>query len=164
MKLTRFFSMRLLATAALLSAAATSFAQTNYPTKTVNVVTAFPVGSGPDTVLRLVADKLSKMWNQPVTVANKPGGGGFVAIDGTKTASADGYTLLQLDSEHLGALPHLYKSKNFITLNTFDPVATLFRTPFFVAVPTDSKWQNMRDLVMAAKAAPGKINLLPAST
>ena len=86
-------------------------------------------------MLRLVAEKLGKTWNQRVLVENRPGGGGFIAIDAAKRAAPDGYTLLQLDSEHLAALPHLYKSRNFETLKTFEPVAALFRTPFLVAVP-----------------------------
>lgn len=93
-----------------------------------------------------------------MTITNKPGGGGFIAIDATQRMSADGYTLLQLDSEHLAALPLLYKSKNFVTLNVFDPVAPLFRTPFLVSVATDSKWQNMKDLIAAAKAEPNKVS------
>ncbi|CAN1544521.1 tripartite tricarboxylate transporter substrate binding protein [Limnohabitans sp. B9-3] len=129
-----------------------------FPTKPVNIVTAFAAGSGPDAVLRQVSDKLSKLWNQPVTITNKPGGGGFIAIDATQRMPADGYTLLQLDSEHLSALPLLYKSKNFVTLNTFDPVAPLFRTPFLVAVATDSKWQNMKDLIASAKSEPNKVS------
>ena len=129
-----------------------------FPTKPVNIVTAFAAGSGPDAVLRQVSEKLSKLWNQPVTITNKPGGGGFIAIDATQRMPADGYTLLQLDSEHLSALPLLYKSKNFVTLNTFDPVAPLFRTPFLVAVATDSKWQNMKDLIAAAKSEPNKVS------
>jgi tripartite-type tricarboxylate transporter receptor subunit TctC len=150
--------IRVTAAAALLTLAASAFAQSTYPNKPVNIVTAFAAGSGPDAVLRQVSEKLSKLWNQPVLISNKPGGGGFIAIEATKNALADGYTLLQLDSEHLGALPHLYKSKNFVTLNTFDPVATLFRTPFLVAVATDSKWQNMKDLIGAAKAAPDRVS------
>ena len=130
----------------------------SFPTKPVTIVTAFAAGSGPDAVLRQVSEKLSKIWNQPVLVSNKPGGGGFIAIEATQRAAADGYTLLQLDSEHLSALPLLYKSKGFVTLNTFDPVAPLFRTPFFVAVPSASKWQNMKDLITAAKAEPNKLS------
>ena len=129
-----------------------------FPNKPVNIVTAFAAGSGPDAVLRQISDKLSKLWNQPVSITNKPGGGGFIAIDATQRMPADGYTLLQLDSEHLAALPHLYKSKNFVTLNNFDPVAPLFRTPFLVAVATDSKWQNIKDLAAAAKVAPNKVS------
>jgi tripartite-type tricarboxylate transporter receptor subunit TctC len=130
----------------------------SFPTKPVTIVSAFPAGSGPDSVVRQVAEKLSKLWGQPVLINNKPGGGGFIAIEASQRAPADGYTLVQFDSEHLSALPHLYKAKGYVTLNNFDPVAPLFRTAFFVAVPTESKWQNMGDLIAAAKAAPGKIN------
>jgi tripartite-type tricarboxylate transporter receptor subunit TctC len=142
----------------LLAATFSSHADVNYPTKSVNLVTAFAAGSGPDAVLRQLADKLSKLWNQPVLITNRPGGGGFIAIEAARRAAPDGYTLLQLDSEHLAALPLLYKSKGFVTLDAFDPVAPLFRTPFLVAVATDSKWKNMKDLVAAAKTAPGKVS------
>lgn len=149
------FSHRLLAAAGLVASFAVQ-AQESFPNKPVTLFTAFAPGSGPDAVLRIVAEKLGKAWNQRVLVENRPGGGGFIAIDAAKRAPADGYTLLQLDSEHLAALPHLYKARGFDTLKTFEPVATLFRTNFFVAVPTDSKWKSMADLVAAAKAAPGK--------
>ena len=129
-----------------------------YPSKPVTLMTAFAAGSGPDAVLRIVADKLGKQWNQRVLVENRPGGGGFIAIDAAKRLPADGYTLLQLDSEHLAALPHLYKQRNFRTLDTFEPVASLFRTPFMVAVAADSKWKSMADLAAAAKADPGKVS------
>ena len=131
---------------------------TDYPTRPVTVITPFPSGSGPDSVLRLVMERVSKQWGQPVLVDNRPGAAGFIAIDIAKRAAPDGYTLLQLDSEHMSALPLLYKSKNFVPFQQFEPVATLFNTPFFVAVPTESKWQNMSDLIRDAKAAPGKIN------
>lgn len=129
-----------------------------YPARPVTIVTAFAPGSGPDAVLRLVADKLGKAWNQRVLIENRPGGGGFIAIDATRRSAPDGYTLLQLDSEHLAALPHLYKARGFDALKTFEPVTTLFRTPFLVAVPSGSKWQSMTDLVGAAKASPGQVS------
>lgn len=130
----------------------------DYPNRAVTIVTPFASGSGPDSVLRLVTDKLTRQWGQPVLVDNHPGAAGFLAIDVAKRAAPDGYTLLQLDSEHLSALPLLYKSKNFAPFRQFDPVATLFNTPFFIAVPTDSAWHSMADLVNAARAQPGKIN------
>ncbi len=129
-----------------------------FPTKPVTITTAFAAGSGPDAVLRQVSDKLSKLWNQPVLVNNKPGGGGFIAMESVQRLPADGYNLLQLDSEHLAAVPHVYKSKQFVTLTTFDPVATLFRTPFFIAVATDAKWNSVKDLLAQAKSQPGKVS------
>jgi tripartite-type tricarboxylate transporter receptor subunit TctC len=151
------FSRALLTGLLGLSAATGALAQVpaqagDYPNKPVTLGHPFAAGSGPDAVLRLVSDKLSRLWNQRVVIDNKPGGGGFIAIDQARRAAPDGYTLLQLDSEHIAALPHLYKSKNFVTLQHFDPVASLFRTPFFVAVATDSKWKTMGDLIAAAKA------------
>lgn len=128
-----------------------------YPNKPVTLVTPFPAGSGPDAVLRIVAEKLGKTWNQRVLVDNRPGGGGFIAIDAAKRANPDGYTLLQLDSEHLAALPQLYKSRNFATLKVFEPVVAMYRTPFLVSVAADSKLKSMSDLIVAAKAAPGKV-------
>ena len=150
---------RLIATALVATALGAS-AQTpaNFPNKPVSITTAFAAGSGPDAVLRQVADKLSKLWGQPVLINNKPGGGGFIAMDAVQKLPADGYHLLQLDSEHLAAVPHLYKSKNFVTLNQFDPVTTLFRTPFFIAVATEAKWQNLKELLSDAKSSDGKIS------
>lgn len=140
------------------SAQAQTAAAADFPSKPVTLVTPFAAGSGPDAVLRLVSDKLSRLWNQRVVIDNKPGGGGFIAIEQARRAAPDGYTLLQLDSEHIAALPHLYKSRNFVTLQHFDPVASLFRTPFFVAVGTDSKYRTMTDLIADAKAHPGQVS------
>ena len=144
---------------ALLGATAVAQQQgtADFPTKPVTLITPFAAGSGPDAVLRLVSDKLGRLWNQRVVVDNKPGGGGFIAIEAARRAAPDGYTLLQLDSEHIAALPHLYKSRNFQTLQHFDPVASLFRTPFFVAVGSDSKWKTLADLIAEAKSKPGQI-------
>lgn len=129
-----------------------------YPARPVTIITPFAAGSGPDGVMRLVAEQLAKRWKQRVVVDNRPGGAGFIAIDAAKRAPQDGYTLLQLDSEHLSALPHLYKSKAFAPFSTFEPVAALLRTPFFIAVPASSPWQNVGDLVAAAKARPSAIS------
>lgn len=130
----------------------------DFPQRIVTVVTPFPAGSGPDAMLRLVTERLSRAWKQRVLVDNRPGAGGFIAIDAVRRMPADGYTLLQLDSEHLAALPHLYKQRNFATLDTFDPVTALYRTPFLLAVSSQSKWNSVADLVAAAKTQPRKLN------
>jgi tripartite-type tricarboxylate transporter receptor subunit TctC len=128
-----------------------------FPSKPVTLFTAFAPGSGPDATLRLVGEKLGKLWNQRIQIENRPGGGGFIAMDAAKRAAPDGYTLLQLDSEHLAAVPHLYKQRGADALKQFEPVAGLFRTTFLVAVAKESKVQTMADLVGVAKAAPGQV-------
>ncbi len=130
----------------------------NFPTKPVRIITPFPVGSGPEGVARLVADKLSKAWGQPVTVENRPGGNGFIAIDAFKRGANDGHDLIQLDSVHLTAYPHLFKKLPYEAKTDFDTLLPLFKTYFFFTTASDSKYKNMADLVLDAKANAGKLN------
>jgi tripartite-type tricarboxylate transporter receptor subunit TctC len=146
-----------LALGALVLCGTTAQAQ-DFPTKPVRILTPFPVGSGPEGVLRLLADKLSRTWGKPVVVENKPGGNGFIAIDTFKRGATDGHDLIQLDSVHLSAYPHLFKKLPYDAKADFEPLAPLFKTYFFVTVPTDSKYKKVSDLIADAKAHPGKLN------
>ena len=130
----------------------------DFPTKPVRILTPFPVGSGPEGVLRLVADKLSRTWGKPVVVENKPGGNGFIAIDTFKRGATDGHDLIQLDSVHLSAYPHLFKKLPYDAKADFEPLAPLFKTYFFVTVATDSKYKKVTDLIADAKTHPGQLN------
>ena len=129
-----------------------------FPTKPVRIITPFPVGSGPEGVARLVADKLSKTWGQPVTVENRPGGNGFIAIDAFKRGATDGHDLIQLDNVHLTAYPHLFKKLPYDSRADFDVLLPLFKTYFFFTAATDSKYKSVADIVADAKANPGKLN------
>ena len=130
----------------------------DFPTKPVRILTPFPVGSGPEGLLRLVADKLSRTWGKPVVVENKPGGNGFIAIDTFKRGAIDGHDLIQLDSVHLSAYPHLFKKLPYDAKADFEPLAPLFKTYFFVTVATDSKYKTVGDLIADAKAHPSQLN------
>ena len=145
------------ATAAALLAA-TGAAAEEFPTKPVRIITPFPAGAGPEAVVRLLAEKLQKAWGKPVIVENRPGGNGFIAIDAWKRASTDGHDLIQLDNVHLSAYPHLFKKLPYDAVKDFDPLLPLFRTYFFVAVPTNTKYKNVGDIVADAKANPGALN------
>lgn len=142
-----------LAVAALVQPAAAQ----QYPAKPVRVITPFPAGSGPDSVVRLVGDKLSKAWGQQLIVENRPGANGLIAIEAAKKAAPDGYTLVQMDDAHMAVQPLLYKQLPYDIAKDFDPVATLFRTYFFVVTPADSSWKSMADLLAAAKAKRGEL-------
>ena len=106
----------------------------------------------------MVADKLSRQWGQPVTVENRPGGNGFIAIDAFKRGAADGHDLIQLDNVHLTAYPHMFKKLPYDIKNDFDPLLPLFKTYFFATTAADSKYKNIADLVGDAKVNPGKLN------
>jgi len=130
----------------------------DFPIKPVRILTPFPVGSGPEGLLRLVADKLSRTWGKPVVVENKPGGNGFIAIDTFKRGVTDGHDLIQLDGVHLSAYPHLFKKLPYDAKADFEPLLPLFKTYFFVTVATDSPYKTVAGLMTDAKANPGKLN------
>ena len=155
----RSLSRAALALGLLCAFAAQSQAQAqDFPTKAVRVFTPFPVGSGPDAWLRVVAEKLQKKWGKPVIVENKPGANGFIAIDAFKRGDTAGYDLIQLDNVHLAAYPHLFKKLPYDPVKDFDVMQPLFRGYFFFAVPTDSKYKTVADIVADAKARPGALN------
>jgi len=129
-----------------------------FPSKPVRIITPFPVGGGPDGVARLVADKLSHEWGQPVVVENRPGGNGFIAIDAFKRGAKDGHDLIVLDNVHLAAYPHLFKKLPYDTEKDFEALLPLFKTYFLVNVATNSPYKTMGGLLADAKANPGKLN------
>jgi len=128
-----------------------------FPVRPVKVLTPFPAGSGPDTALRIIGDRLSRTWTQQVVIENRPGGNGIIALEAAKRAVADGYTLAQMDSAMLTAHPHLYKKLPYDPVRDFDPITPLFRNYFFVVVPADSKWKSMSDLIGTARTASGSL-------
>jgi len=130
----------------------------DWPTKPVRIITPFPAGAGPEAVLRVLAEKLQKKWSKPVIVENKPGANGFLAMDAFKRGATDGTDLLQLDNVHLVAYPALFKKLPYDPVKDFEPITPLFRTYFFVGVPTASKYKTVGDIVADAKAHPGELN------
>jgi len=147
-----------LALAAALGSAPQLASAQAFPTKPLRIITPFPVGGGPDGVARLVADKLSKTWGQPVVVENRPGGNGFIAIDAFKRGAKDGHDMLVLDNVHLAAYPSLFKKLPYDPAKDFTIAQPLFKTHFFVTVATNSKYKTVGDIIADAKANPGKLN------
>ena len=141
-----------------LAAAQASAPATDWPTRPVRILTPFPAGAGPETVARVVAEKLSKKWGKPVIVENKPGANGFIAIDTFKRGATDGHDLIQLDNAHLVIYPHLFKKLPYDPVKDFDPIAPLFKAYFFVGVSANSKYKTVGDIVADAKAHPGALN------
>lgn len=154
MKLSRaLLTSAVLATAVLADAATAQ----QYPAKPVKVIAPYSTGSGPDSVMRLIGDKLSRAWGQQFLVENRPGANGFIAIEAAKRSAPDGYTLLSVDNTHMSLQPHLFKQLPYDPVKDFDPVAPLYWTHFFVVVPASSSWKNMTDLINAAKAKGGEL-------
>ena len=130
----------------------------SFPGKPVRIINPFPVGGGPDGVARLLADKLSRTWGQPVTVENRPGGNGFIAIDAWKRGAKDGTDMLILDTSHLAVYPSLMKNVPYDPVKDFDALLPLFKTYFFFTAAANSKYNSVADIIADARAHPGKLN------
>ena len=146
-----------LAAAAFVPAFATRAWAQGFPSRPVRVTTPFPPGSGPDAALRLLTDRLGKKWGQAVTVDNKPGGNGFIAVAAFKQGATDGHDLIQLDSNHTTTHPHTFEKLPYEVERDFVPLAMTLRTPFFVAVGADSAFKTIGDIVAAARARPQQV-------
>lgn len=128
-----------------------------FPNRPVRIVSAFSVGSGPDAMLRMAAERLSKVWGQQVIIDNRPGGGGFIAISEAKRSITDGHTILHADGLNFTAVPHLYRNKRVpYEVADFDALTPIHRSYFFIAVAETSPWKSVGDLIAAAKAKPGE--------
>lgn len=130
----------------------------NYPERPVRIITPFPTGSGPDAVVRLVADKLNRAWSRPVIVENRPGANGFIALAAAKNATPDGYTLAQASSAQLTTHTLIYRKLPYDPVRDFHPVTPLFRNSFFVVVGANASYRNVGDIIAAAKAKPGAVS------
>ena len=148
------------ATLAVWAASSQGIAQVpaNWPERPVRIITPFPTGAGPEVITRLVADKLGKIWGKAVIVENRPGGNGFIAINAFKQGDKNGYDLIQLDNVHLSAYPYLFKKLPYDPKADFEQLAPLFKAAFFFAVPTNSKYKTVGDLIADAKGRPGKLS------
>ena len=155
MKRTSFLK-RIAALAVITCLTTSTWAQT-FPNKAIKIVTPFPAGQGPDVLLRMVADKMGATLGQPVVIENKPGASGFIAFDAAKRSATDGYTLVHMDSFHIGTHPHLFNRLPYSATKDFDPVTPLVRNYFFVVVGANSKYKTMSDLIADAKGRPGGV-------
>lgn len=159
----RRFSAMLGALAALLLAGG-GYAQTDFPTKPVQLVVGFPPGGGNDVLTRLVAEKLQVALGQPFVVLNKPGANGFIAIEAVKRAAPDGYTLLVGPSSGMTVNPAVYTKLPYDPVKDFAPVSMVGAFPLVAVVHPDSPLKSIADLVAEARRRPGELAYASAAT
>ncbi len=151
----RFFS-RLLLAAALPLAALSAQAQA-FPNKPIRVVLPFSAGSGPDTVVRSIGEKMTGANKGQLVVDNKPGANGWLAMDAGKRSTADGYSVMLADNALMSLHQHIYKKMPYDSAKDFEPVTPLYSTNFFLVVPANSSYKSVGELVSAARAKPGQM-------
>ncbi|NBT66387.1 MAG: tripartite tricarboxylate transporter substrate binding protein [Betaproteobacteria bacterium] len=129
----------------------------NFPNKPVKLVVTYPPGGSSDLMARIMGQKLSQYWNQPVIIESKPGAAGSIGMEFAARQAADGYTFVIGNLGPAGVNPLLSKvpysmEKDFIA------VSLTATGPNILVVPTTSPYKSLSDLVAAAKAKPDSIS------
>ena len=150
------------ATLALTLPAWAQSAAPTFPSKPIKIVVPFPAGGTSDVLARLVGQKLTEAWGQPVVVENRPGANGNLGADAVAKAAPDGHTLVLMDVGNLVISPALYKLP-FNVLNDFAPVAMVGYSPHLLVVSNNVPANNMAEFVSYAKAQNGKLNFAAAA-
>lgn len=148
---------RVLLAALLLAATAPALAQGTWPQKQVRIVVPFPPGGSNDTLCRIVAQKLSAAWNQPVVIDNKAGAGGNVGAEIVFRAEPDGYTLLCSAPGPLSINHNLYKSLPYDWAK-FVPITVLAQVPNVITARLDLQANTAAELIAYGKANPGRLH------
>jgi tripartite-type tricarboxylate transporter receptor subunit TctC len=150
-------ALKTLLCAALWALALPAAAQ-GYPNKPVHVIISFTPGSSTDIVGRIVIQKLTEIWNQPVVPENRAGAGGSIGTAVVAKAAPDGYTLLINSNAHT-VNPSIYAKLPYDIDKDFSNIAPLAVQPNVLVVPESAPYKTLMDFVKAAKASPGKINI-----
>ncbi|MCW5656905.1 MAG: tripartite tricarboxylate transporter substrate binding protein [Burkholderiaceae bacterium] len=129
-----------------------------WPSRPLTMIVPQGAGGSTDALARLIAQALGGRIGQTVVVDNKAGAGGVLGVSAAAKAPADGYTLLLGSNTTMAANTFLYANLPFDPLKDFVPLALAADAPFAFVVPAASPFKSLRDLLAAAKAAPGKLN------
>ncbi len=130
----------------------------SYPSKAVHLVVPFTPGGGTDIVARIVGQKLSERFGQPVVVDNRPGAAGTVATEYTVRSAPDGYTLHVGSTSEIGIGASLHKKVSYNVLRDLVVVTPLASTPMVLVVHPSVPAKTVKELVALAKARPGQLN------
>src|SRR5947207_11972764 len=148
--------MRILALilAALFSVGA---AAQSWPQKPVRFIVPFAPGGATDIAARMLGERLSQTWGQPVLIENRAGAGGGLGAAEAARAAPDGYTLFFPSGSVMTANQHVYAKLNYDPERDFVPVTNVVTGPQVLVVPANSPYKTVKDLIDGARANPGKL-------
>src|ERR1700686_3801442 len=129
-----------------------------FPTRSIKLVVPFPAGGPSDVLARMIGQKMSEDWGQPVVIENRVGANTVLGAQQVAKAAPDGYTLLMAIDSTLAMNQYLYRTPPYDPFNDFAPITLTAKTMQLLIVNAASDVKTIMDLVAKAKAAPGKLN------
>ena len=147
-----------LAASTALTVPGSAWAQADYPTRNITLVLPFGAGGIADITARVVGEALGDRLGQQITIMNQPGAGGLTAARSVLNAPADGYTLALL-SNGTAISASLFKDLQFDPVKDFVPVSSMAFFDFVFATRADGELKTLENVLAAAKANPGALNV-----
>ena len=141
----------------LLAAWSVGAAAQDYPTRPVRMVVPYAAGGLPDTMTRIVAQRLNDAFGQQFVIDNRPGAGGIAACEIVAKSAADGYTLLIADVGQTAINPALYSKLAYDPIRDFAPVSIMGTSAQFLVAHASVPASTLTELIALAKARPGQI-------
>jgi tripartite-type tricarboxylate transporter receptor subunit TctC len=135
-----------------------------WPSRTIRIVVPFSPGGIADTSARAISEKLGARLGQPVVIENKPGAAGNIGAEMVAKSAPDGYTLLLGYDGTIVVNPHVYAKIGFDVLRDFAPVTKLGDAGVIVVAHPSVPANNLRELIVLAKAKPGSFSYGSAGT
>ncbi len=154
--------LQALASVPVVACASAIQAQSDYPSRAIRIVVPFPPGQAADIFARMLAERITLNWKQPVIVENRAGGGGVPGIMAGKSAAPDGYTWTMGTSGTLGVNPAVYGALPYEPLKDFAPASNVFIAPLVVVAHPNAPFGSIQELMAQARREPGKINFASA--
>jgi tripartite-type tricarboxylate transporter receptor subunit TctC len=139
------------------SAAVADDSSASFPNRPIRMIVPFPAGGPSDIVARVIGQKMSEDWGQPVVVENRPGANTIIGAQAAAKAAPDGYTLFMAIDSTLVMNQFLHKSLPYDPFDDFVPITLTAKTISVLTVSTGGP-QTVKELIARAKAQPGRLN------
>lgn len=136
----------------------------DYPNKAVKIIVPYATGGLPDTMARLIGQRLNETLGQQFLVDNRGGAGGISGTDAVAKSAPDGYTLVVADVGQLAINPFLYKKLPYDSIKDFAPIGLAGTSPLYIVIHPSVPANTLQELIALVKSKPGQFNYGSAGT
>ena len=130
----------------------------HFPSRSIKIVVPFPAGGPSDVLARMIGQKMTEDWGQPVVIENRVGANTVIGAQQVAKAAPDGYTLLMAINSTLTMNQYLYRNPPYDPFNDFVPITLTAKSMVFMYVNAASDYKSVKEVIASAKAQPGKLN------
>ena len=128
-----------------------------YPTRPIRIIVGFAAGGAPDTLARVIGEKLAQDWGQPVVVENRTGAQGNTAMVAVAKAAADGYTLALVPIGNAAVNPSLSPNLPYDPVKDFAPITQIATVENVLVIGAQSPVQTLKELIAAGRSKTAKL-------